>query len=180
MEYNFSAIGQRIKELRKEKKWSQDQLIEMLQDRVPIGRNTLSAIENGNAKHFELSLLTSLCEIFDCEMGYLLCEYSCKTRAATDIQASTGLSEPAIGTLRNLTENETAFLDKLLEDRGSLYFIAASFVEFSKKRALNKAIDKGILNDDFGPATLEIKKDLDYSRFTLHNRFMAFVDNITK
>lgn len=180
MEYNYEAIGKRIKELRKEKKWSQDQLIEVLQNKVPIGRNTLSAIENGNAKHFELSLLTSLCEIFECEMGYLLCEYSCKTRVSTDIHALTGLSESAIGTLRNLTENEITFLDRLLEDRGSLYYIAAGFIEFYKKRTLNKAIDRGIITDDFGPGTLEIKKDLDYSRFTLHNRFMAFVDNITK
>lgn len=123
MEYNLSAIGQRIKGLRKERGWSQDQLIDVLQDKVPIGRNTLSSIENGNAKHFELSLLTALCEVFDCEMGYILCEYNnCKTRDFQFIHDTTGLSEPAIKRLASFDTKtidgsaKAALISSMLED----------------------------------------------------------------
>ena len=40
--------------------------------------------------------MLKMCEVFDCELGYLLGEFDCKTREATDIQAKTGLSEKAI------------------------------------------------------------------------------------
>lgn len=180
MEYDYKAIGDRIRNLRTEKVGSQEKLIAMLSDKAPIGRNTLSAIENGNAKHFELSLLTGLCEIFGCEVGYLLCEYDCKTRVSSDVQTITGLSESAIGTLQNLNDNEKTFLNKLLEHRTDLYFIASGFVDFFKKRSLNKAIDKGYIKDDFSPDTLCIKNDIDYTRFTLNNRFMIFADKATE
>lgn len=176
MEYDFKRIGKRIKDLRKAKGWSQDRLIDILQPKVPIGRNTLSAIENGNAKHFELSLLTALCEIFNCEMGHLLCEYECKTREATDIQTVIGLSEPAVNSLRNLDENERLFLNSLLTNRGDFYFIASGFAKFIKKKHLYHAIDAGIIETDFGPETLTIKNDLDFLRFTLLNRFVLFAD----
>lgn len=37
-----------------------------------------------------------MCELFDCEISYLFCEYDCKTRETTDIQKATGLSEKSI------------------------------------------------------------------------------------
>ena len=43
--------------------------------------------------------LIKMCEIFDCEIGYLLCEYDCKTKEATDIKNVTGLSEKSIDRL---------------------------------------------------------------------------------
>lgn len=60
------------KELKKiEKKWGMTQydLIEKLH----IGRNTLSSIENGK-KLPDAETLYSLCEIFNCEVGYILCD----------------------------------------------------------------------------------------------------------
>lgn len=33
--------------------------------------------------------MLKMCEVFDCELGYLLGEFNCKTREATDIQAKT-------------------------------------------------------------------------------------------
>lgn len=44
----------------------------------------------------DLSDMLQLCDVFHCELGYLLCDYDCKTRTATDVKAVTGLSEEAI------------------------------------------------------------------------------------
>ena len=103
MEYNYTKIGERIKELRKEKGWNQATLIEKLSCKTAIGRNTLSAIENGNAKHFELTLLTAMCELFNCNIGYLLCEYDdCKTYDNQLVHDYTGLSQDTIFNLREI------------------------------------------------------------------------------
>lgn len=116
MKYNFIEIGNRITEERMALGWSQDKLIEELSYKgVKIGRNSLSDIENGNKKYnnFSLKLLAGLAELFDCEIGYLLCEreYQCKTRCDTDIYIETGLNERSINTLRSIQkqdENENA------------------------------------------------------------------------
>ena len=44
-----------------------------------------------------------MCDLFGCEIGYLLCDYDCKTRTATDIQKETGLSEAAIARIGSST-----------------------------------------------------------------------------
>ena len=105
MKYNFIDIGNRITTERNALGWSQDKLIEELSYKgIKIGRNSLSDIENGNKqyKNFSLQLICALAELFDCEIGYLLCEkeYICKTRCDTDIYKETGLNEESIDTLR--------------------------------------------------------------------------------
>ncbi len=107
MNYNFIEIGKRIIDERAAHGWSQDELIEKLSHKdVHIGRNTLSKIENGSQKacNFNLGLLAALSELFECEIGYLLCEkeYKCKTRCDTDIYNKTGLNEESIQTLREI------------------------------------------------------------------------------
>lgn len=62
-------IGKRIKENRKEMGITQYDLLEKLH----IGRNTLSDIEN-DKKLPDAETLYSLCEIFNCEVGYILCD----------------------------------------------------------------------------------------------------------
>lgn len=100
-------IGVRIKSERQNMKWSQSQLIELLKEKkIFIGRNTLSQIENGthDFNNFSLGLLIALCgkDFFNCEIGYLLCEYDCKTRRNADISKETGLTDDAINALRTL------------------------------------------------------------------------------
>lgn len=58
-------------------------------------RQTVGSWEQG--KYIpKLDTLLKMCELFDCEIGFLLCEYDCKTREETDISAATGLSEKSI------------------------------------------------------------------------------------
>ena len=72
MRYNSITVGERIRQARKELGWSQDKLIEQLQNRqAGIGRTTLSAIESGKKDaldHVSLSALCAMCDLFDCDM----------------------------------------------------------------------------------------------------------------
>ena len=104
-DYNWERIGQRIKEERKDANLTQQELM------AKIGRSgesyrELGKWENGKAKP-QLSDILELCKVFDCEIGYLLCEYSCKSKIATDIQDVTGLSEEAIKKLKMLNSLAT-------------------------------------------------------------------------
>ena len=121
MKYNYVNIGERIKAERKRHHWTQEMLIEILnhQQNCAVGRNTLSAIENGSPTTCSLELLASLCDLFNCEIGYLLCEdgYEQKTRKDTDVYKETGLSYEAIKALQHISEPKLRhILDRILVD----------------------------------------------------------------
>lgn len=99
MKYNYALIGERIKNERKAAGYkSHDALCDALRDKYgyAITRRTLGEIENGERNHYDADFLFYLCDLFGCEMGYLLGEYDCRTGRNTDIAAATGLSEKAI------------------------------------------------------------------------------------
>lgn len=92
--YNWKEIGKRIKKERKKMKLNQQELA----DKIFISsRQTISNWENGDTKP-QLEDIISLCNLFQCEIGYLLAEpdYNCRTRGNSYIQDVTGLSEKAI------------------------------------------------------------------------------------
>lgn len=101
MEYNYKEIGRRIAALRKSwkpRKLSQTDLIKLLEGKysIPIGRNTLSDLENGRPVSLKIDFLFALCDIFGCELGYILGEYDLPTGRETDIVKETGLSPDSV------------------------------------------------------------------------------------
>lgn len=145
MEYNFKGIGSRISKERKAAGFkSQQAFIDYLQQNYgySIGRNTLSAIENGNTGHYDCELLYILCDIFNCEMGYLLCEYECKTGRNTDIVKVTGLSEKAVIKLQDISANNrrsahSDILSAIIENNNLEYLLALLGYSISAKAAPN-------------------------------------------
>ncbi len=128
MKYNFKKIGEIIVKERKAAGYkSQDDLIQQLKEYgYSISRNTLSKIEQGNTNHYDCELLFLLCEIFDCEMGYLLGEYECKTGRNTDIVNETGLNEDAVNKLLFLNSMNKAHG---LSDVLSLFITHPKFID---------------------------------------------------
>lgn len=124
MKYNYVEIGERIRKERKQKKWSQDDLLTELSVKgIKIHRNTLSDIENGCKRGvFPLPLLTALSELFNCEVGYLLCEYACKTGRNTDISNETGLSDNAINALTEMSPQDLLVANALIEREDIIRF----------------------------------------------------------
>lgn len=147
MEYNYIEIGNRLIQLRKDRGYSQDKLIDILDDEygVKIGRNTYSNIENGcqSASNFKLDLLIALSSLYGCDIGYLLCEYDNITGRNTDIQKITGLNDESIKALEmavaeseiekelyNLRNNKSLTVSETLNimfKHGILVDIAKSF-----------------------------------------------------
>lgn len=97
MIYNLEDIGNRIKTERKSHHMSQDELCEYIATETyhSCTRPTLSKWEKGESMP-SVDILLKLCELFDCELGYLLCEHDTKKRVNQSIQDVTGLSENAI------------------------------------------------------------------------------------
>lgn len=98
MQYEHKRIAERLKIERDKLKLSQDALAELLN----VNRNTIRRWErqDGKGQVPPLNDLLRMCNIFDCELGYLLCEHTCKTREATNVQEVTGLSEYTINQLK--------------------------------------------------------------------------------
>lgn len=116
MKYNFVKIGERLKKERKAAGFkSHDALKENITDNNyrSFTRQTIAKWEKGKEMP-PLDVLCSLCIPFQCEIGYLLCEYDCKTREHTDIQKATGLTEQAIESIQHM------WLKTLTKDERSL------------------------------------------------------------
>lgn len=102
-ECDDKEIGQRIKQLRKKRGYSQDYMAE----RLDCKRQTYAKLEDG-ARKLSAEGFAKLCDILECDIGYLFGEYPTIRRATTDIQKETGLSEEAILALQNMNPKQIA------------------------------------------------------------------------
>ncbi len=108
MIYSAEEIGKRIKEGRLRKNWSQKKLGE----RLGITGKQVSCYEKG-APIPPIDILLFLCNIFDCELGYLLGEddYKSGTKLNTAIEQLIGLNTDSINALYHITGNGRTCLD---------------------------------------------------------------------
>ena len=141
-------IGKRIKTERRKKKLSQEKLAEAISSIMAESdpdyykgteQNTVSNWEKGVSPP-PLPKLIALSEIFDCDIGYLLCDYDEPKRDLADVVEQTGLSgkaatrlktmagrvnkEKQAGWLNTMEEQELKALNTILEnDYQILYYI---------------------------------------------------------
>lgn len=100
MRYNTETIGKIIEKERKKRKWSQEKLGE----KVGIVGKQISNYEKGKTTP-PIDVLFELCDIFECELGYLLGEndYSQGTKVKTIVTNETGLSVEAVNAITKIT-----------------------------------------------------------------------------
>lgn len=118
LRYNIKAIGNRLK---KERKLAGFKSMDALSDYIRehnyrgIKRQTIAKWEKGEEMP-PLDVLCTLCVPFQCDLGYLLCEYDYKTRLNADIAEVTGLSEAAINNLKKFKRHseDLEIIDRLL------------------------------------------------------------------
>lgn len=91
MTYNKKKIGNRIYKNRDKLGLTLEQLAEL----SGVSRQSISNYESGKTIPTE-AIRRKLCKAFNCDMGYLMCEYDTKTRKHADIAEETGLSDKAI------------------------------------------------------------------------------------
>lgn len=132
MRYNYETIGKIIQKERKAVGFSShEKFCEYLRTKYgySIKRETLGKIEKGKTTHYDCELLYILCDIFNCEMGYLLGEYDCKSGRNTDIQKEIGINEAAIDLLssmyyENSASGFTDVLTLLINNPNFKYFLS--------------------------------------------------------
>lgn len=100
MKYEISLIGEIIKKERKARNWTQAKLA----DKIRISNNQISKYEKGELVP-PIEILFRLCEVFNCELGYLLGEesYSQGSKLNTEIYNLIGLNEESIRVLKSIT-----------------------------------------------------------------------------
>lgn len=101
-----AKIGKRIREERKDRKLRQDQLAEELSSRLNAGGHIVETISQGTISSWErgktippIEKMACLAEIFQCDIGYLLCDYDMAHRDSVDVASLTGLSDRAANNL---------------------------------------------------------------------------------
>lgn len=101
MKYSQEKIGKLIKKERLKLNWSQEALGQELGQKS--GAKQISKYESGMLP--PLDVLIKLCEIFNCELGYLLGEsdYSSGTKINTAIQDILGLNSKSIESITYIT-----------------------------------------------------------------------------
>ena len=157
--YDFNKIKDRIKTERINKKMNQQELADELNI---SSRQTIAKWESGQSFP-QLEDMLKMCNIFDCEIGYLLGEHEEKYRKYTDIKKETGLSENSIKSLININalskffpgsqDDKIDVINLILEDShnrssfSSLLDLIAGFCQFnisSNNDALYTVDQRGI------------------------------------
>lgn len=133
MKYNAEVIGNIIKKEREKRELSQKQL----GAKIGITGKQISNYEHGTPIP-PIDILFKLCEIFDCELGYLLGEhsYSEGTQLQTAMCEALNLSTASIDTITKITGSDRSSLsfgfesekyirifNNLLSSSTFLYFI---------------------------------------------------------
>jgi len=125
MIYNAEKIGKRIRDERTKAGLTLEQLGELLGKTTKEQRTgkQISIYENGKIP--PIDILVKLCEIFNCELGYLLCEedYSDKTKLNSLIEQELGISPELLIKIKRITgkEKDTIF-DKYYVDSNKTIF----------------------------------------------------------
>lgn len=168
MKYNYELIGKRIATERKEYcHFDQNELLLKLSEKYGIGmsRNTLSAIENGKYYHYDTDLLYALCELFDCELGYLLCEYNEKHRIVADIKEITGLEPDVIKIILKMKDSffKMSILNDLLQNNYFLAIIDLLYMtDYHRKKGVElDEIEEKIKTDHDNAETSEEKAKIE-------------------
>lgn len=184
MNYNFKDIGKRIKNERQQANLNQDNFIEELNLTVS-SRQTISKWENG-CNIPPLDDLLKMCEKFNCELGYLLCEHNCKTRTTTDIQEITGLSETAISIFSTIKayhlDDILVTLSHILEHKefiDLLRSIHLHIVNFNKNQLRLAPEEVETLSKTLNCSNDESRKYLEASsKALLQSQFMKIIETL--
>jgi len=145
-------FGENLYNLRKAAKMSQEKLAEKME----VTRQSVSKWENGES-YPEMEKIMKLCDVFHCELGYLLGEpdYSEGTKIETAITQTTGLNIDALNNIKKITGTEKSCLSFGYESESyrsilnSLFssFEFISFVECLHDLDTAVTYSKNILNE---------------------------------
>lgn len=185
MKYDKKAIGKRIKEERIKANFkSQGDFAECM-GYAYESRQTIANWEKGKTMPCFEDFF-KMCEIFDCDYGYLMCEYDCKQRNRTDVQAVIGLSENAIKVLESINKSPykeaLESLSDIIEHKDFFKLLRSVHIhKFNFNRKMFKQFNTNIdsFADFFNCLPHEVS---DYAKASSHslikNTIMKIVDDM--
>lgn len=155
MKYNEEHIGKMIKTEREKNGMKQKDLADL----IHVTNKQISNYERGILLP-PLDKLLDICQVFDCELGYLLGEegYENKTKLMTAVSNSTGLTMDALQSILNLVTDRLSFdsyrkilnrlftaplLEAFLDDLSVVDNVIVDYESVYKK--LEKKYDKELL-----------------------------------
>lgn len=108
MFYSPEITGKVIKNEREKRGWSQ----KLFGEKIGVTGKQISNYEAGVLMP-PMDILAKMCDVFDCEMGYLLNEesYSDGTKFMTAINNEIGLNKETVKSLKHITGNEKSCVD---------------------------------------------------------------------
>ena len=180
MTYDIKQIGKRIKKSRKEMKLTQSEFVEKF-GLSKDSRQTVSKWETG-AQVPSMVDLIKMGEMFDCESGYLLGEFDCKTKEDSDILKATGLSHKASRVLNRLNytgkcrtgKNETsAFMNLVIENEEFWKEFMDCFGRYCREKPKSKN------HIECAYQSYEVK-ELEVIRYSMTRMFDKMVDDLYK
>lgn len=185
MEHDKKAIGTRIKRERTVAGFKSQADFAAALGYSKDSRQTIWNWEKGERLP-SLDDFEKMCEIFECELGYLLCEYDCKTREATNISVATGLSEKAVNKLIQINGSERSetmsTLGLMIEHESFFSLLSAihiHFWNFKRDRLKIDAEDVARVADIMGCERHDVKHYMEASSKSLIElNFSRIVENL--
>ena len=157
----MSVFADRLRKLRKEKKLSQEETAYL----IGVKRETYSRWEQGTettrGRVPKIDKLAAICDVLQCDSGYLMGEHETAYYETCDISSKTGLSRRSVNFLITNKDNSKmcAVLNYLLENPALVRDIS-EFV-FSE--------NGGVYSDSYN-----------YGQFKLTNDVIHFCDDMTR
>lgn len=143
MLYQKELIAARLASERKRNGYTQEELAETNIASKPTIVNWEKS--DGKNRIPTLEQLLELCELYDCEVGYILGEYDTRTRAATDIFAETGLTEETVTKLQKSKDWGEQSLARFLN-----FFVPRCNIIMSTLTESIRTLTKDTFNQKYG------------------------------
>lgn len=187
MIYDLKAIGKRIKKERIENGFKNQGAFAKEMNYSQESRQTVANWENGKTLPC-LEDLLKMCELFGCELGYLLCEHDNKTREATDVCKALGISKEAEAELKKIKNSdyrETLItLSQMIESEYFFKLLKAIHLyrfNFNKHQLVfynyeeEEIVSKALGCDKYTDVREHIKAS---SRYLIEETFMKILDDL--
>ena len=164
-------IGNRIHTMRTAKGLKQTEFLRALY-MSDTSLKSLRSWEKGEILP-ELDTLTRMAAVFECDIGYLLCDYDEINRDVADICTATGFASPAAQIIQDLDvvvknknfvhyENGTLskrhILSQIIADNRILQVLIAAKQAKSLKYTMRKNVDPDVTGDDFSQALFTLEE----------------------
>lgn len=164
-------IGKRIHTLRIAKGLKQAEFLRALY-MSDTSLKSLRSWEKGEIVP-ELDTLTRMAAVFECDIGYLLCDYDEINRDVADICSATGFTASAAKTIQDLDivvsnnhfvhyENGTLskrhILSQIIADDRIIQVLIAAKQAKSLKYTMRKNVDPDVTGDDFSQALFTLEE----------------------